>query len=67
MYRTQVCRRCDAPEQCCHCAADVAALRRFATRMAMIHQSTGTPECGCGTHNCYVRTRLNDVWRRFGR
>jgi hypothetical protein len=35
--------------------------------MAMIHQPTGTPECGCGTHHCYIRKRLDDLWRRFWR
>ncbi|HEY9474664.1 MAG TPA: hypothetical protein VIS06_12540 [Mycobacteriales bacterium] len=65
--RPDVCGRCDAPAPCCHCGADVVALRRFATRMAVIHQPTGMPVCGCGTHNCYVRKRLEDIWPRFGR
>lgn len=62
--RVDVCPNCTAPRSCCHCAADVAALRRFATRMAMIHQRTGTPVCGCGAHACYVRTRLDDIAHR---
>ena len=59
--RPDVCGRCDAPAPCCHCGADVVALRRFATRMAVIHQPTGMPVCGCGTHNCYVRKRLEGI------
>jgi hypothetical protein len=59
----EVCGRCDAPRSCCHCGADVADLRRFATRMAVIHAPTGMPVCGCGTHNCYVRRRLDDIDR----
>lgn len=65
--RIDICGRCEAPRFCCHCAADVARLRRFATRMAMIHQPTGTSVCGCGTHACYIRTRLDDVAGPFGR
>lgn len=62
--RPDVCPRCDARRTCCQCESDVDDLRLFARRMAELHEPTGTPVCGCGTHNCYVRRRLDDIGRR---
>lgn len=60
-HQTATCPDCDATRACCQCRADVGDLRRFARRMAELHQHTGTPLCGCGAHHCYIRRRLDDI------
>jgi hypothetical protein len=62
--RPDVCPRCDARRSCCHCQSNLDDLRLFARRMAELHQPTGTPVCGCGAHNCYVRRRLDAIGRQ---
>lgn len=58
----EICPDCDAPRSCCHCRADIADLRRFARRMAELHQHTGNGSaCGCGAFGCYIRRRLDDI------
>ncbi|HEX5493973.1 MAG TPA: hypothetical protein VFX70_05280 [Mycobacteriales bacterium] len=59
--RGGTCPDCDATRGCCQCRSDVGDLRRFARRMAELHQHTGTPLCGCGAHACYIRRRLDDI------
>lgn len=56
-----ICTQCDALTSCCHCRADVGDLRRFARRMAELHQRTGSTVCGCGAYHCYIRRRLDDI------